>query len=219
MITTTPGAAAAFSGGQVLRPLVGAVLLLVSACVVPPESSMARAARLREVGERAAERKQLERQLEVLRQTDGQYQQEAVTLQAESVRLDAALRALQADVARRRELVHRAEAELAASVERALQVERELQPLRDLERQLAEREERHARLTEALAARSATVAALEQESARLEAELTPRVMRLQQVVALGQQFGLDLAAIEASLAAAVGKLGTVLPAPAPAATW
>lgn len=130
MITTTPGAAAAFSGGQVLRPLVGAVLLLVSACVVPPESSMARAARLREVGERAAERKQLERQLEVLRQTDGQYQQEAVTLQAESVRLDAALRALQADVARRRELVHRAEAELAASVERALQVERELQPLR-----------------------------------------------------------------------------------------
>lgn len=192
------------------------MLLSAAACVVAPESSLARAARQRSVGEREAERQQLERRLEVLRQTDGQYEREATTLQAESVQLDAALRALRTDVARRRELVRLAEHELAASVERALQIERELQPLRDLERQLAGRATRHAELTADLAARTTAVAALEQERARLEAELTPRVLQLQQALAAGKQFASELAAIEAALAAAIGKLGAVLPAPAPA---
>lgn len=214
MITTTPGMAAAFSGGWARRALSGALLVLAAACVVPPESSLARATRQRAVGEREAERQQLERRLEVLRQTDGQYEQESATLQAESVQLDASLRALRADVARRRELVRTAEHQLAASVERALQIERELQPLRDLERQLAERQTRHAELTAALAARTAAIAALEQEGVRLEAELAPRALRLQQAVAIGKQFGSDLAAIEAALAEALAKLGAVLPAPA-----
>lgn len=220
MITTREHRSAAFSGRRVAcgrgRSLAAMVLLLVAGCAVEQDNSVARAARSRQVGALRAEREQLQRELAVLRQTEGEAAQAIVAADGEAVRTDARLRAVRTDLRLKLAQLQQSERDLAEVVARAQQIEVELQPLRALEQQLASREQRQAELAAALVAKDAELAALQAKVDEQQQQLAPRVQALQQQLAKAQQFAAALAQVEQQLAAAVAAL-VPPPAAAPAA--
>lgn len=220
MITTREGRSAAFSGRLAVgRSLALLGLVLAAGCATEHDNSVARAARAREVGALRAEREQLDRQLAVLRQSEGEAEQAIVAVDAEAIRTDARLRAVRADLRLKLGQLQQAERDLAEAQARGAQIEAELQPLRALERQLAERDQRAAEAAVALAAKDAELATLQGKVAEQEQALGPRLQQLQQQLAKAQQFAAALAPVEQQLAAAVAAL--VPPASAanqPAAT-
>ena len=224
MITTRGDRSAAFSGRSVASGagwlLAAVALLLAAGCAVEQDNSVARAARSRQVGEVRAERERLQRELAVLRQTEGEAEQAIVAADGEAVRTDARLRAVRTDLRLKLAQLQQSERDLAEAVARARQIEVELQPLRALEQQLASREQRQTELAAALVAKDAELAALQAKVDEQQQQLAPRVQAVQQQLAKAQQFAAALAQVEQQLAAAVAALvppPAASPAAAPAA--
>ena len=211
MIPTSRSLAAAFS-----RPASACWLLLplLAACAAERETTIARSARLREVGALQSERQQLAADLQVLRQTAGQTEAEIAAATTQSVRAAARLRVVMAELQRELGLLQRAEADLAVARLRAAAIETELKPLRELENTLREQESLRAVAAARLATLRPEVEALAAQVTALEAELLPKLAALQQKFASQQALAAALAAAEQAVGAAMAPL---LPPAAPAA--
>lgn len=208
MITTQQRVAAAFSGRR--RGVVVWMVVLLGGCATEGETTLARTARALEVGAMRAERLHLERQLEVLRQTDGQQARDIQVAKASAVRTGASLQAVLAELHGQLELVRRAEIDLEAARARGRQIELELAPLRALELQLAQQERRRVELEAQLASGSANVAALEQQLQEQAATLLPRLGALQRQVEAARRFG---AVVDGAEKAVVEALAQLVPPP------
>lgn len=225
MITTREGRSAAFSGRSVAGAprrspsvlAVAASLVLAAGCATEQDNSVARAARAREVGALRAERERLQRDLAVLRQSEGEAEQAIVAADAEAIRTGAKLRAVRADLRIELAKLQQAERDLAEAAARGVQIEAELQPLRALERQLAERDQRASALAAVILAKDVELATLQAKVAEQETAIGPRLLQLQQQLQKAQQFGATLAQVEQQLAAAIAALLPPAPATPPAA--
>ncbi|MEO6594259.1 MAG: hypothetical protein ABIP94_05860 [Planctomycetota bacterium] len=188
------------------------VMLLLAGCVADRENTLSRSVRAREVAAAAAERRQQERELNVLQATNAETLAAIETARAESVRRSAELRAVLADLSHRVSQQQLAEHDLAAARERAREIEQQLQPLRALEQALRERERLRAEALQRVAALQAEVDATAAAAAAKEAELTPRLLALQERLAAAQRLNAAVAAAQAALDAALPK-PAVPPAP------
>lgn len=215
MIPAMRSMSAAFSRlGRAARWLP---LVLLAACAVERETTIARAARSRQVGALRAEREQQQRELALLQQTAGQTEAEIAAATRRSVVLAADLRTVAAQLQHELGLLQRAEADLAACRNRAAQIEVELQPLRAVEQTLRDQDALRAAAAARLQALQPEVEALQQQVQQREAELLPRLQALQRQLAAQQQLTAAIAAAEAAVQAALAPLLPPAPAAAPSA--
>jgi DNA repair exonuclease SbcCD ATPase subunit len=211
MIATAQALSAAFSRRvQVLA--LALVPCLLGACAVERETTIARAARSRQVGAQRAERQRQEQDLALLRQTAGQTEAEITAATRRSVEVAAALRTVAAQLQYELGVLQQAEGDLATARARAQQIEAELQPLRALEQTLRDQEALRSAAAVRLSTLQPEVEALQLQVSQREAELLPRLQALQRQATAQQQLAAVLTAAEKALAEALAPLAPPAPA-------
>ena len=190
---------------------------LLAGCVDAPANSVASSARGRAVMAERAERDRLDRELAVLRQTDGQTEAEIRSAKAASVQAAATLRAVQAELGLRLAALQRAEQALQAAQQRGRQTELELAPLRALQAELQQQEQLREAAAARLALGAAAIDGAAAQVAQIEAELLARLTALQQKLAASKQFTDALGGIEKALAEAIQALAPPAAPPVPVA--
>ncbi len=214
MIPSVFAAPAAISS-SIARTSLAAALLLLGGCEVPPEPSIARLARDRELGAAQVRRAEHRRELARLEQETTVTAAAVMATKGESIRRAHELRAVLAELGNQVARLRDAERDLAAARERAAAVEEQIVPLREVERTLRDQEVLRAAASERAGALEAEVRILTAAADAKDAELGPRIAALRARLDAAQQVEGALAAANAAVAAALKVLEP--PAAAPAA--